>query len=162
MKFSVKVEKVVNGYTFMLNPKHISALKKLVDFNEANDKWAKLWDLELDNQQYVNFRILWLLDLAWRISMPHINDWEPLWYPTNLWKKFLKWEEQCYDRVWTIDNEIIPLDHPAWETVKQKPQLKYIHEIIDNPRFQNYNDFREQRSVGASDAAGAEDTEIDW
>jgi len=140
------------AYIFTINPKHINALKDLIKFVADNDgKWAVLWELlSLDHAQYNNFRLLGLLWLVAKVYQAYdwqFREWEEgdeearsVWFPTEFWRQYIRWEAACYNKIATIANEKLPYDHIARQGARDLAELKTAAEIYANPNYERYND----------------------
>lgn len=108
-------------YTHTINKWLLSAFSQLVTFYRSHKKWANLQrDLLLTKNQYNNFQKLQYLQIVKR------SNWR---YPTELWLRFIDWEEAIYDTVATFGKTVMPPIHKIRDAAKKKPKKVYPWDI---------------------------------
>ena len=111
------------AYTHTLNKPLVSALAQLVEFAEMHGKPANLQkNLELTKNQYNNFQKLQYFGLVRRTDSG--------WSPTQLGIEFIHGREKVWNRVMTIESEVLDHSHEAWVGSKKYPVLMGVSDFI--------------------------------
>ncbi len=112
------------AYTFTLNEGRLSGLKKLLQFWNENKTGATMKDLGLTNSEYTNFCHLKYWNFARKTSDG--------WFPTRYGKAFVEGKETAYNMVATLNKEVLPFNHEAWDTHTKKPEQVLIYSYFPN------------------------------
>lgn len=122
----------------VINKPMVSALRQLVDWYEETGKPANLQkNLNLTKNQYNNFQKLQYFDVVLRT--------EKGWFPTSRGISFIYGQALTPSRVITIDGEVLPVNHPAWETTKLKPGGLMVEEV-DRTSYKIRVEYQEEKS----------------
>lgn len=70
------------------------------------------------------------------------DDAHDAWWPTKTLIKFLKGEIQIPDKVLTLKNQVLALDHPAWQYRSPKPKMVDIHRVSKCRKWKERTDYR--------------------
>lgn len=141
MKFQEVCEccgSVVTAYTHNLNVPLVKALRKLVDYFEANRVACKLQsDLELTHNQFANFQKLQYFGLVYGSGSG--------WMPTKDGIDFIHGEISIKNPVATMANKVLPDNHPAWATHLKSRELVSIREV-DETCYKKREEYGEEKS----------------
>ncbi len=126
MKFCKKCQHcghIEVAYTYTINKPLANALRRLVDFYEANRKPCEPAQLNLNNSQYGNFS-----------SLQHFGLILPTpegWFPTNTGIEFIYGEVPVSMPVKVMKGNILPKSHEAWRGESAAREY-YVKEISFN------------------------------
>lgn len=116
----------------------VNALRQLVDWYESTKLPANLQkDLNLTKNQYNNFQKLQYFGVVQRT--------EKGWYPTVSGIEFIYGREKIPNRVATIESDVLPDGHPAWNTTEKFPVLMGVTEI-DHTSYKQRLEYQEEKS----------------
>lgn len=125
------------AYTTTINVSLANALKQLVEFYEIKKQKCNLQkDLRLTYNQYNNFQKLQYFGLVKRDSEG--------WFPTNEGMEFIYGSVCITIPVATIDGEVLPDDHEAWDTHKGERKQVFIFDI-DETAYKKRPDYAKER-----------------
>lgn len=113
----------LTAYTHNLNKWLVSAFCKLMEFYNKKRRWANLQkDLDLTKNEYNNFQKLRYFWLVWR------KDW--LRVPTLNGISFYDWRTYSYNKVASMWNQPLPINHEARSTETKNPKKVWIDEVM--------------------------------
>lgn len=119
----------------------VRALRKLVDFYQANKKPAMLEKLDLTNSQYGNFA-----------TMAHfgvIRNTPDGWVPTEKGLMFIQGEITLMMPIAIMARDVLPFDHEAWQTATRKPKTKHISQI-DSVSYKQKIEYQKEKSSSST------------
>jgi len=126
----------VAAYTYRLNKGLCESLKKLINAYRGTRKASKLADLGLSNAQYSSFAHLQYFGLAQRT--------EHGWYPTPKGESFMVNTGSCVDTVAILNNEVLPLDHEAWQTHDRQPRFVMCDDFLPY-EYKQRSEYQEEK-----------------
>jgi hypothetical protein len=144
MKYSTTCEcclQKVTAYTHHLNAPLVLALKSLHEFNKANGG-AEMGQLNLASSQYSNFGHLSYWDLAKYVSGK--------WHITERGEAFLFGELMVLDTVAVMARHVLPYDHEAWASHRNKPELVSVKDIMGVWDFKRKPEYQAEKSDQSS------------
>lgn len=131
------------AYVHKLNVPLVKCLRRLVDFYHRTSEGASLQkDLNLTINENNNFQKLQYFDLVFRIEGQG-------WFPTQKGIDFICGDTQVPDRVATINSEVLPDTHPAWETSSKRPMLIAVWEV-DQESYKKREEYQKEKSAQLS------------
>lgn len=127
------------AYIHNLNSPLVKCLRKLVDYYRRTLSGANLQrDLHLTINENNNFQKLQYFDLVSRVEGKG-------WYPTQCGIDFICGEMQVPNRVATINSNVLPGYHPAWNTTQKRPMLVAVWEV-DETSHKKREEYQQEKS----------------
>lgn len=126
------------AFTHVINKSMVNALRQLVDWYESTKKPANLQkNLDLTKNQYNNFQKLQYFKVVQRT--------EEGWFPTQLGIDFIYGRGKIWNRIATIESNILPNEHQAWKTATKFPVPVGVQDI-DQTCYKVRVEYQEEKS----------------
>ena len=132
----------VTAFTHQLNKGLAEAFKAFVDkYAEIKAPVSPSKDLNLTHTQLANWQKL----RYWDLIKPIDNN-KGLWVPTPNGILFYQDRISVMKTVATINAEVLPQTHEAWETHTKNVELVRITDLIDDFEYKQRPDYQAEKS----------------
>lgn len=129
------------AYTHQINKPMILAFQAFIEKYFETKTYVKINEetLGIDHNQICNLQKMKYYGLMVR----HEGE---AWLPTKKGVAFYFGRAFVMTPAGSIDNEILPDDHPAWETHKKKRELKWIWDFDEEWKYKKRPEYQQEKS----------------
>jgi len=131
----------ITAYTHNINHYMVDALHQLMDYYYRTKKSCNInKDLKLDHTQMCNLPKLQYFGFIRKVEVGK-------WYPTQRGLNFLENKLKVTVPVATLNNEVLPDNHKAWETHKKPRKEISVRDIVDTIfEYKGTADYQKEKS----------------